>query len=322
MTYEDVLNDLIQILNDHKMIQTVGYGNLSDLMDPIPSVNKILPNTEAAYSPSKTQAIDYPYAFLNPTNHTLATNTSTYRFNLIMMEQVTDDTYQIIKAQSQCHQYIKDVLAHLYYKYNPKFDFKLNAQVTPFKEKYNDTVSGMTVGFEIQIPDLLEDCITPFSDTPVIQWTKLSKQTITDTGAFEPFTGFSDIMIIPDPIINPDNTWDGTSYVSYIPGLVRYSKIELTFRLKTLPTTGTSLMAPPSLIRLQGGELRAIYNGLVTGWPTEIDNNVHYVTITWTHIPLDGDINGLASYVIASILDISKDECSYDCYEPILTMYI
>jgi len=162
MTYQDVLNDLIELLDKHKMIQTVGYGNLSDLVDPLkrdPKVNQ----TGADRKPEKIYGIDYPYAFINPTNHTLAKNASTYRFNLIMMEQCSDDIDEVIQAQSECHQYIKDVLAHLYYHYGEKYDFNLNSSVTPFKEKYNDTVSGMTASIELEIRDALDDCITPFN---------------------------------------------------------------------------------------------------------------------------------------------------------------
>lgn len=146
MTYKDVLNDLFDLLNRHKMIKTAGYGPLSELVDP-----------------KDKEFSDYPYAFLQPTNHTLAKGSMTYRFNLIMMEMCTDDLDQIIQAQSNCHQYIKDVLAHLYYHYN-KYDFTLNASVTPFQEKYDDTVSGMTAQIELVVPDKLDDCISPFEN--------------------------------------------------------------------------------------------------------------------------------------------------------------
>jgi hypothetical protein len=156
MTYQDVVNDLIELLDKHKMINSWGYGNLSDLTAPFKRDVKTTSRTYDDYG------IDYPYAFLNPTNHTLSKNASTYRFNLIMMEMCTDDPNEVIQAQSECHQYIKDVLAHLYYHYGEKYDFTLNSTITPFKEKYNDTVSGMTAALEVVIRDPLDDCIAPF----------------------------------------------------------------------------------------------------------------------------------------------------------------
>jgi len=156
MTYQEVLDDLIDLLNKHKMIKTVGYGTLSDLMTPL---KHEIPVTNDGFT---SYGADYPYAFINPTSHTLSKNASTYRFNLIMMDMCTEDTLEVIQVQSECHQYIKDVLAHLYYHYGEKYDFNLNSTIVPFKEKYNDTVSGMTAQIEVIIRDPLDDCITPF----------------------------------------------------------------------------------------------------------------------------------------------------------------
>lgn len=144
MTYKDVLDDLFDIISRHKMIQTVGYGPLSDLLVPKDSVET-----------------NYPYAFLQPTNHTIGKNQMTYRFNLIMMEMCEDTDDEIIRAQSNCHQYIKDILAELYYNME-KYDFNLNNSITVFQEKYDDVVSGATLQLEFIVRDALNDCIAPF----------------------------------------------------------------------------------------------------------------------------------------------------------------
>lgn len=144
MTYKDVLDDLFDIISRHKMIQTVGYGPLSDLLVPKDGVET-----------------NYPYAFLQPTNHTIQKNAMTYRFNLIMMEMCNDNDEEIIAAQSNCHQYIKDILAELYYNME-KYDFNLNNSITVFQEKYDDVVSGATIQLEFIVRDQLDDCIAPF----------------------------------------------------------------------------------------------------------------------------------------------------------------
>lgn len=146
MTYKDVLADLFDLLNRHKMIKTYGYGPLSELVDP-----------------KNTELTNYPYAFLQPTNHTFTKGQTAYRFNLIMMEMCDDEHDEIIQAQSNCNQYIKDVLAQLYYHYGEKYDYTYNTQMVPFQEKYDDTVSGMTAQVEIIVRDGLNDCITPFN---------------------------------------------------------------------------------------------------------------------------------------------------------------
>ena len=156
MTYKNVVDDLIDIMSRHHMIVTWGYGNLSDLVTPFKKQNATDESTGKVYN------IDYPYAFLQPTTHQLQTNVSRYNFNLIMMEQCDDEPMDVIQAQSNCHEYIKDVLA-IYYNYGLKYDFTLNSSVTAFKEKYNDTVSGMTANISLEIRDGLNDCIAPFA---------------------------------------------------------------------------------------------------------------------------------------------------------------
>jgi hypothetical protein len=160
MQYKDVLDDLIDILKRHRMIVTWGYGNLSDLTTPF---KKLDAATRDGSVDATVYNIDYPYAFLQPVSHNLSKGKSTFNFNLIMMEQCNDDPMSVIQAQSNCYQYIKDVLAEIYYNYDQKYDFTLNSNINPFKEKYNDTVSGMTAAISIEIPTILDDCIAPFA---------------------------------------------------------------------------------------------------------------------------------------------------------------
>ena len=160
MTYRDVLSDLTNLLDRHKMIQTWGYGNLSDLVAPFKKDDKT-GNDTIVYD------IDYPYAFLQPLQHNLQKGKVTYNFNLIMMEQCENDPQPIINAQSNCQQYIQDVLAEIYYNFEQKYDFTLNSSLSPFKEKYDDTVSGMTANISIEVPMILNDCIAPFYPKPV-----------------------------------------------------------------------------------------------------------------------------------------------------------
>ena len=144
MTYKNVLDDLFDVISRHKMIQTVGYGPLSDIKTPTDGVQT-----------------NYPYAFIRPTNHTIAKNAMVYRFDLIMMEMCNDTDEEVILAQSDCHQYIKDILAELYYNME-KYDFNLNNAITVFQEKYDDVVSGATIQLELTVRDGLDDCIAPF----------------------------------------------------------------------------------------------------------------------------------------------------------------
>lgn len=152
MTYKELVDSLIDVVKSHKIVKSVGYGNLTDLVEPLKRANPA--GSDIDYE------INYPYVFINPTPHTLTKNKTTYNFNLIVMEQPKESTNAIIQAQSECYEYIKDILARIYYELD--LDFTLNSQVTPFQEKYNDTVAGMTANITIEVRDPLNDCITPF----------------------------------------------------------------------------------------------------------------------------------------------------------------
>jgi hypothetical protein len=144
MTYKEIVDRIGEVAKDHRMIADFGYGNLSDI--------------------KAQEEVNYPYLFLNPTTHARTEQTLTYRFNLIMMDMCNDETY--LKIQSQCQQYIDDVLAHLTYHYKDQVDLQLNITLTPFKERFQDVVAGMTATIEMELPAALSDCYTPFDLPP------------------------------------------------------------------------------------------------------------------------------------------------------------
>ena len=140
MTYKEIVDRIKEVVDGHKMVVDFGYGNLSD----------IKANADG------NESADYPYAFLNPTNHSRSGQAVTYRFNLILMDMVLDEDY--LKIQSEAQQYIDDILAHLRFGYNDQVDLTLNVTLTPFKERFQDVVAGMTATLEIVIPARLNDC--------------------------------------------------------------------------------------------------------------------------------------------------------------------
>lgn len=140
MTYKEIVDRIKDIVDRHRMVTDFGYGNLSD----------IKANNDG------NESADYPYAFLNPTNHTRSGQAITYRFNLIVMDMAKDDNY--LKIQSECQQYIDDILGNLRFGYKDQVDLTLNVTLTPFKERFQDVVAGMTATLEVVIPLRLSDC--------------------------------------------------------------------------------------------------------------------------------------------------------------------
>tara|TARA_R110000772_G_scaffold66073_2_gene147340 strand:+ start:1016 stop:1942 length:927 start_codon:yes stop_codon:yes gene_type:complete len=258
MTYKEVLDDLIDIMSRHYMIQSWGYGNLSDLVSPFKRTNATDPDTGIVYN------IDYPYAFLQPTNHNLQTNVSRYNFNLIMMEQCNDEPMDVIQAQSNCHQYIKDILAEIYYNYGLKYDFTLNSSVTPFKEKYNDTVSGMTANISLEIRDGLNDCIAPFAPKPgtvpgtlLFEWTNTTNKDLVP-GAANFYFSYSTM------VVDPNSYWQENFYIdSTLPvgsyKLVMSQDVTLAAGGSWLPEQPVLLQADPAYT--------VIFPTTASGWP-------------------------------------------------------
>jgi hypothetical protein len=148
MTYKEIVDLLGSVADLHKMIADWGYGELSDI------------KTRAASGDAS-----YPYMFINPASGTRDAATTTWTFNLIMMEIVgpTDD---FLKAQSECALYLNDVIGYLQLYLTGPNDPQpvFNVQLQPFKERFQDEVAGMTAILQVIVKQPLNDCIAPFVD--------------------------------------------------------------------------------------------------------------------------------------------------------------
>jgi hypothetical protein len=148
MTYKEIVDLLGSVADLHKMIADWGYGDLSDI------------KTRAASGDAS-----YPYMFINPASGTRDARTTTWTFNLIMMEIVGpgDD---FLKAQSECALYLNDVIGYLQLYLTGPNDPQpvFNVQLQPFKERFQDEVAGMTAILQLIVKQPLNDCIAPFTD--------------------------------------------------------------------------------------------------------------------------------------------------------------
>jgi hypothetical protein len=150
MTYKEIVELLGNIADLHKFIADWGYGDLSDIK---------------TRNENTTGGADYPYMFINPAGGQRDQYTQTWTFNLIMMEVVGpgDD---FLTTQSNCARYLDDVLARLQLYYVSPRDPQpvFTTSYTPFKERFQDEVAGMTAVLQLQVKTPLDDCITPFED--------------------------------------------------------------------------------------------------------------------------------------------------------------
>ena len=200
-TYALIVNRFRDIVLDHKMLKDFGYGELSDI--------KVKPQTNDG-----TPGVNYPYAFLNPANHTRTANTLLFRFNLIVMQQAGNDTPEYLKAQSDCQQYIDDIVARFKYHYTDQMDIRTTYAMTPFKERFQDTVAGMTATLEVEVPQALNDCITPFGPfVPPTPEANLIVDTLSPPIGIL-YTPTTELRLpFPSPTLN-DGNWMSNRYIT------------------------------------------------------------------------------------------------------------
>ena len=186
MTYRDLVTKIKNMSESHLMIRDFGYGALTDMKTMNTEKNQVF-SADSPYIESLTL---YPYVFLNPTQSSRTSQTITYRFNMIVMDipldnglelSSPDDADQkdppfesVLQVQSDCQQYIDDIMAGLRFgdigsggypstSYDPTIDVKVSYNLTPFKERFQDTVAGMTATIEIEVAQPLNECIAPYS---------------------------------------------------------------------------------------------------------------------------------------------------------------
>lgn len=159
MNYNDVVNRIQTIVQDHKMLVDFGYGQISDIKT----------RSEGA---GEAEGADYPYLFLNPQTHLREESTITYNFNMIVMDMAREEEgpeYQnFLNIQSDAIQYIDDVIARLYYYYNDKPEVSFNTNYTVFYERFQDDLAGATAVLSITVPNNINECIAPFNKETLI----------------------------------------------------------------------------------------------------------------------------------------------------------
>lgn len=158
MNYKDVVDRIRQVVFDHKMLVDFGYGQISDIKT----------RAQGDGLDGDVNDADYPYCFLNPQPHVRTNTQITYNFNMILMdmarEEEGDDFQNFLAIQSDCIQYIDDIVARLYYFYKDQPEVQFNYSYTPFYERFQDQLAGATANLSIIVPTNIDNCITPYKD--------------------------------------------------------------------------------------------------------------------------------------------------------------
>lgn len=141
MTYKQLIDTLTQIIDNHKLINQWGYGNLSDIETP------------------ETGAPNYPYTFINPVQVLIQSYGFDVTLNLIQMDQPLEGVGPEIDSTSQALGIIQDIIAE--FKLTTLYsetDVILSVTCTPFKERFKDSVVGVTAIVTFQIEEPLDAC--------------------------------------------------------------------------------------------------------------------------------------------------------------------
>jgi len=149
MTYKSLVDRIEDAVDRHKMLADFGYGQLSDI--------KVLDQDG--------DGADYPYAFLLPNGISRAQQAVTYTFSLIIMEMAITPR-EILKVQSDCVQYINDLVADLRFDTTFDGDISLTQSVQVFRERFQDEVAGATLNLQVTLADQLDACDAPVLPIP------------------------------------------------------------------------------------------------------------------------------------------------------------
>jgi hypothetical protein len=127
-----------------------------------------------------------------------------------MAREEEGDVYEnFLGIQSNCMQYIDDVVARLYYHYKDKPEIQFNYSYTPFYERFQDDLAGATANIQIVVPTNINDCITPFEN-----WELIAEDTIGPTSEEQYNDGLFGIVGVGIPsgqhlrlVIESDGLW-------------------------------------------------------------------------------------------------------------------
>ena len=269
MTYKQIVDRIKEVVFAHKMLVDFGYGGLTDIKT----------RSENSDNKGHDEEADYPYVFLNPTNHTRTGQAITYRFNMIVMEMAKNDS-EVLQVQSNCQQYIDDILAQLRFGYKDQVDLTLNVGLTPFKERFQDTVAGMTATLEIVVPVRLNQCIAPFlpESSIYVEATHLFPQVL------GPEPGENKTFQFTNEIVDIDNSWSVNRFTTQVDGVYDF-EVNFSFQFQALEPGETFPNEPVLNYYPAGGGNETVPATETTGWPSNPQAGITYtVTQKWEAI--------------------------------------
>lgn len=260
MTYKELVDRIEDAVTRHKMLVDFGYGQLSDI--------KVLDSSD--------DGADYPYAFLLPTGIARLNQAVTYSFSLIVMEMALNPR-EILQVQSNCVQYINDLISDLRFDTAFDGDVNLTQSIQVFRERFQDEVAGATLNLQVTVADQIDNCIAPIEpiETVYVDASQLTPQVVgQDVGEDKAFT-------FANEIVDVDGTWSGNRFTTSVDGTYKI-EVNYTFQfVKNAPTDVFPLEPRLRYFPVAGGQ-EYIVSTTTNGWPsTPQEGTTYTVTQVW-----------------------------------------
>jgi hypothetical protein len=211
----------------------------------------------------------YPYMFVTPLNVSYSENITTYELNVIFGDIVNTDLSNEIDVVSDMSLEARNLLSQIYRGslFNQVANVELPSNATPFLERFNDHIGGVSLNLVITVfedmnacplYDLPEPTATPNCETPNPTPTNTATPTTTPTNTATPT-----VTPTETPVLSPSPTSTSTSTPTQTPTNT------------STPTPTTSPVPVPLSFTVTSGQ--SVYdscNGLVSGtiYTTDLGN--------------------------------------------------
>tara|TARA_R110002153_G_scaffold1059_4_gene4975 strand:- start:2128 stop:2517 length:390 start_codon:yes stop_codon:yes gene_type:complete len=107
----------------------------------------------------------YPYIHIIPQPSTLSRNELLLSFSLLSMDLVDEDEKIETEVLSDTLQILQDIIGEfLVGEDYPQFEISLPLALTPFTERFSNSLSGWNAEIQISIIQPLDACITPIEN--------------------------------------------------------------------------------------------------------------------------------------------------------------
>lgn len=141
-TLNQIISDFQTIAQNHKQINSFGYGDIWDI--------------------ATSGDINYPMMWVTLEDSQISGMYETLRFNFLFMDIVKGGRVNELEVLSDQLQIAKDVIIVLK---DPNYDWTFtadNVTLQDFTERFVDSVSGWTANIELKLPFTSDRCAVPY----------------------------------------------------------------------------------------------------------------------------------------------------------------